>query len=244
MNIILTGYIVIFLTFIIALLYLIFKAPKPGLAITVCCLMILTGIFILVQDRATKLIFKGIGTIELAEKQVSVSLGIIDSMKSQMENDAKKVSGLIEHLDSMKSQMENDAKKVSELRKHLDSMFTIDSSGHVQLHKEIELGPSYWGLNPGKVLTSHMNISSDSPDGTTHGIVLLQIGGYNMITATRDSDGAGDSDTPLVSINGVLELTPQDTAPLPAKEGMIYFDSNDDKLKVYNGSSWKVITKD
>ena len=220
---ILIGCILILLGFIIAFFYLIQKFPKPGLAMTVCFLIVFIGIFFIVLDRATKLVIPGIGLIELAEERAYASLEIINSLKTQMEKDAK---------------------KVSELRKHLDSMFTINSSGQVQLNREINMGNTYWGLNPGKVLTDHMNISSDSPDGTTHGMVLLQIGGYNMITATRDSDGAGDSDTPRVIINGVLELTPQSAAPTPAKEGLIYYDSSDNNLKVYNGSSWKIVTKD
>jgi hypothetical protein len=41
-----------------------------------------------------------------------------------------------------------------------------------------------------------------------------------------------------VSISSVLYLSPISAAPSPAYEGMVYYDSDDHKLKVYNGSTW------
>lgn len=54
----------------------------------------------------------------------------------------------------------------------------------------------------------------------------------------------GEFDNDKVRINGtleindVLELEPRSSAPSSPKAGMLYFDSGDDELKYYNGSSW------
>jgi hypothetical protein len=40
-------------------------------------------------------------------------------------------------------------------------------------------------------------------------------------------------------INDFMKIEPRSTAPSPATIGMIYYDSNDDKLKVYTGSVWE-----
>ena len=117
------------------------------------------------------------------------------------------------------------------------NIFKLNTSDNVEWGVTQEIGNSYWGLNPGVTVTDYMNISSVSADGVTHGMVLAQIGGYNMITTTRDSDGAGDSDTPLTTINSVLQLTPMAT-PSTGSEGMIYANSSDNHLYYYNGSSW------
>ena len=44
-----------------------------------------------------------------------------------------------------------------------------------------------------------------------------------------------------VTINDVLRLNPSSTPSTPL-EGMIYYDSTANKLKVYNGSSWETVT--
>jgi hypothetical protein len=90
---------------------------------------------------------------------------------------------------------------------YTDNIEETTSGAGITLNSELNCGNSYWGLNPGTVVTNYMNISSASADGVTHGYVLAQIGGYNMITTTRDSDGAGDSDTPLATILGDLTVS-------------------------------------
>ena len=136
-------------------------------------------------------------------------------------------------------QVRTDAEEIHNLRTYLDSMFTIDSSGQVQWHREQNIGNSYWGNNSGVQTVDYSTIS-----GTYSGTqgYNWQIGGYNLLTITRDGDGAGDSDTPRVTINSVLKLSPRNDAPRPAEAGLIYYDSDDCKLKVYNGSSWKNVT--
>jgi len=49
----------------------------------------------------------------------------------------------------------------------------------------------------------------------------------------------GDFTNNVLSINDVLKLTPRDTAPSSPVAGMIYFDSADGKLKVYDGAAWQ-----
>ncbi len=216
------GYLIISIAIGFTIFCIMKKYEKLLLIISFCTIMIIVGFFSITQKRVTKLEFPGIGVIELTVGEETAFNDIIDILKTQIENDTL---------------------KLSKLKAKLDSTFTIDSSGQVQWHREQNIGNSYWGLNPGTVTTDYMTISSASSDGTTHGF-NWQIGGYNIITATRDSDGMGDSDTPRININGVLELTPRSAAPTPAEEGLIYYDSDDHKLKVYNGSSWKIVTND
>ena len=90
---------------------------------------------------------------------------------------------------------------------YTDELEEVTAAAGITLNSELNCGNSYWGLNPGSVIANYMNISAASGDGVTHGLVLAQIGGYNMITTTRDSDGAGDSDTPLTTILGDLTVT-------------------------------------
>ncbi len=215
----------IFIFFCIVYLFccsIIKKFECKNICITVL-LIFCISIVLIYYDNIEEISIKDYIKIKIAKKQAYDALEIIDSLKVQMEEDAN---------------------IVSELRDKLDKMFALNDDGSISVKGSLSLGTNFWGKNSGKVLTNYMTIDSSSPDGATHGMVLAQIGGYNMITASRVSDGAGGSDTPLVNVNGVLELTPQSTAPSPAKKGMIYFDSNDNKLKVYNGSNWKVVIKD
>lgn len=41
-----------------------------------------------------------------------------------------------------------------------------------------------------------------------------------------------------VTIDHVLKLVPQSAAPTSPAAGMLYYDSDDNKLKLYNGSTW------
>jgi sugar lactone lactonase YvrE len=58
------------------------------------------------------------------------------------------------------------------------------------------------------------------------------------IGTTAPSDTLDVSGT--FKITEELKLQPRDTPPDAASEGMVYFDSGDNKLKVYNGTEWKV----
>lgn len=49
----------------------------------------------------------------------------------------------------------------------------------------------------------------------------------------------GDFTLKYVTINDVLKLAPRSSAPTSPTEGMIYYDSDDHKLKVYNGTIWQ-----
>jgi len=45
----------------------------------------------------------------------------------------------------------------------------------------------------------------------------------------------------LTSIRDALVLQPRTTAPASPEKGMMYFDSADDRLKVYDGTTWRTI---
>lgn len=78
-----------------------------------------------------------------------------------------------------------------------DGIGTYNTSDRWQWDVEQETGNTYNGLNPGVVVTRYMNIS----DSNTHGFAPWMINGYIPLTLTRDGDGTGDSDTPLIKFN-------------------------------------------
>ena len=64
--------------------------------------------------------------------------------------------------------------------------------------------------------------------------------GYYPITIHGTNTGVGtwDPEAPL-HITDFMKLEPRSTAPSSPTKGMIYYDSTDDKLKVYTGSVWE-----
>ena len=65
-------------------------------------------------------------------------------------------------------------------------------------------------------------------------------GRWDMVIDPSGSIGFGTT-TPArkVHINDVMRLQPRATAPSSPAQGDIYFDSTDNKLKVYDGSVWQ-----
>ncbi len=63
----------------------------------------------------------------------------------------------------------------------------------------------------------------------------LMIDNENTVTPLLD----GNFTNNVLTINDVLKLTPRSSAPSSPTKGMMYFDSNDDKLKVYDGVAWQ-----
>lgn len=64
--------------------------------------------------------------------------------------------------------------------------------------------------------------------------------GYYPVTIHGKNTGIGtwDPKAPL-HITDFMKLEPRSTAPSSPSKGMIYYDSSDDKLKVYTGSAWE-----
>lgn len=70
---------------------------------------------------------------------------------------------------------------------------------------------------------------------TTTGSNLLYIDNSNTTTPLIQGDFAENK----LTINDILQVAPRATAPIPAEAGDIYYDSTDNKLKVYNGTIWE-----
>ena len=168
MNIII-GYLLIFFAFIIAFIYLILKLPKPGLAITVCFLMVFTGIFIIIQERATKLVFPGIGEVELA---------------------VEKANSIVETIDSLKTQMENDANEVSALKEKLGKMFKLNASGEIDVMRTLNTGPFEFTTDSGLVTAMNMPVSSEPQKGSKMGYVFT-VGSNNILGVISEATGTG-----------------------------------------------------
>jgi len=52
--------------------------------------------------------------------------------------------------------------------------------------------------------------------------------------------GTLNPEAPL-HINDFMKLEPRSTAPSSPTKGMIYYDSTDNKLKLYTGSTWETL---
>lgn len=180
------GYALIIIAFIFAAIYLMLKFPKPGLAVTLCSLMVFTGIFIIIQERVTKLVFKGIGTIELAEEKAFEFLSSIDSLKAKIEKDTLELSLLSEKL---------------------DSMFKIDESGGIVPLKGLNVGSIICVENGGVQLFCYYPVTHESPDGTVHGGFIM-LGGKSILKWTARSTGNGGVDSPFFeAIVDTFEVT-------------------------------------
>lgn len=61
----------------------------------------------------------------------------------------------------------------------------------------------------------------------------------NSIVISGDGVGLGISPQRSFHVNGAMKIVPQAAAPSSPQKGDIYFDSNDNKLKCYDGSQWQ-----
>ncbi len=164
MNIIF-GYLLIFSAFIIALIYLIRKLPKPGLAITVCFLMVFTGIFIIIQERATEIVLDRVGTIKMAAQQ-----SIEDSKEIAIR----------------KAEIDTVAKDLFKLKAKLDSIFTSDPEG-IKFKKDLGIDKLESATDGGliNVINHPLSTSSTTEGGT------FSVGGSNILQYSGTGDGAG-----------------------------------------------------
>lgn len=85
------------------------------------------------------------------------------------------------------------------------NLIRINEVNNVEFGANINIGNAFWGTNPSVKVTDYMEIDENSPDGTSHGFIW-QIDGSSVLIVTKDSDGAGSSDTPQVSVNGNLNV--------------------------------------
>ncbi len=62
--------------------------------------------------------------------------------------------------------------------------------------------------------------------------ICLVFHGNNVGIGTLDPEAS-------LHINDFMKLEPRSSTPPSPTKGMIYYDSNDDKVKVYTGSVWE-----
>jgi DNA-binding beta-propeller fold protein YncE len=100
----------------------------------------------------------------------------------------------------------------------------VDNNGRVYL-----VGSPWFFSTETESRVSIFNIPSD----TTHTIENGNVGiGTSSPTETLEVNGT-------VKINNALKLEPMSSPPTNASEGTLYYDSDDHKLKVYNGTNWQ-----
>ncbi len=101
------------------------------------------------------------------------------------------------------------------------NMFKMNTSDQIEVGSEILLGNSFWGDDPGVAVANYFTISGTGTD--THGLVLVQGEGVNILTVTGDNDGSGAIENELVTIDGDLTVTGQitGTASLRGEMGNI-----------------------
>jgi len=94
----------------------------------------------------------------------------------------------------------------------------------------------YVGYQSGSANTGSGNVFIGNNSGST----LAEQSNKLIIDNSNDTTPLihGDFATDVVTINDVLTLTPRDGAPQNPTAGMIYFDSNDNILMMFDGSYW------
>lgn len=90
---------------------------------------------------------------------------------------------------------------------YVDGIEAETSGGTISFNSEIYMGNNYWGDGYPIPVTDYVVIDDIKADGTRFGMTIANVDGYDMITATRDHDGIGGSDTPLLTIVGDLALS-------------------------------------
>jgi len=176
------------------------------------------SVILIYYDNIEEISIKDYLKIKIAKKQAYADLATIDSLKIKMKNDAN---------------------ELFLLKAKLDSMITINSNNQIEFGAEVLMGPTFLGDNPGIGVLNYYTVSGANTN--THGTVLLQGNGVNLITAEVDGDGSGGVNKPRVTINNILKLNPRSDTPTYAEEGFIYYDSTEHKLKVFNGKKWENI---
>lgn len=89
-----------------------------------------------------------------------------------------------------------------------------------------------WPRNYGTETARPLDFYKPGNDFSDNGIgIRLATNGYVGISIANP-------EAPL-HINDFMKLEPRSTAPVSPTKGMIYYDDNDDKIKVYTGSSWE-----
>ncbi len=211
-NIIL-GYLLIFSAFIIALIYLIRKLPKPGLAITVCFLMVFTGIFIIVQERATEIVIKEVGTIKMVVKQV--------------RNDAEEIHNLRTYLDSMFT-LSSEGEAIAEIGFKTDKISEKTYGYGITLGSALKIGNFQLTEDGGVMTFADMNVTAETSDGDVMSYAF-KIDANSILIVKAESDGKGGTKNKKVECNGDFEILDPDN-------GVILTSSNGSKwlLKVKN----------
>jgi len=113
---------------------------------------------------------------------------------------------------------------------------------------------TYLGFNAGKNNTEGNDNTyigarsgADNLNGSSNVFIGYRAGisttGSNQLYIENSDDSTplihGDFSADVVTINDVLKIAPRSSAPSPAEEGMMYYNSSAHKLYVYNGSSWQ-----
>lgn len=89
----------------------------------------------------------------------------------------------------------------------------VNPSGNLEAGTNVELGPRYWGADPGIVLANYMTVGSNSD---THGFIFGQIDGVNLLYGTADGDGSGGIENEILYTTNDLQMgvtTPDDVQP-------------------------------
>ena len=213
------GCFLIFSGFIIPFIYLIRKLPKPGLAITVCFLMIFTGIFFIIQERATKLIFTGIAEVELAVEQSREDSKEIATRRAEIDSVAKDLFKLKEKFSSMFTlSPEGDV-----LDTYVDGVHFITyfegASDYIEPKIDMKINQITALEDGGVVSLIDMSVSATTAEGTVEGYTF-DIDANSIVKIYAEANGTGGiKNKKLVCLSNLEIINPDNGVIMTSTNG-------------------------
>jgi hypothetical protein len=130
------------------------------------------------------------------------------------------------------------------------TLYNTDRTGYLAFRSgstwergaNIELYGDQHASYPGRV-NFYYGAGATDLSGGTYFYLAAKDNGATAYLLKGDLEGNADFDNDVnidgsCTIDDFLKLTPQSAAPSSPSEGMIYYDSDDDKVKVYTSAGW------
>ena len=118
------------------------------------------------------------------------------------------------------------------------NMFKMNTSDQIEVGSEILMGTTFFGDSPGVAVANYYTVGTDTD---THGLVLAQANGVNLITAQVDGDASGGVTDELVTIDGDLTVTGS-ISGTSSCYGELYIANNSTSITVNSSDQWQAVS--
>ena len=114
--------------------------PNIKGVLTLCVIVIFVGIVLILNERATEIIIKGVGTIKLAAKTATIDAKAINELRTRIQSEAD---------------------EIHQLKEKLDNMFKLNASGEIQTMRTLNTGRIEFETDSGLVTAMNMPVSPE-----------------------------------------------------------------------------------